>query len=115
MDLNLLATQLNEGIMGEIYYRAKELRALKNSGTEIVNKVAQEFKKDPKDIEKLFLPYAIKDLADNSEIDDKRFETLKTNYRDLFDQRELKTLGKTTFVNRLVDRVIAKGQWAQVE
>jgi hypothetical protein len=115
MDLNLFATQLNEGIMGEIYYRAKELRALKNSGNEIVSKIAQEFQKDPKAIEKLFLPYAIKDLADNPEIDDKRFEALKTNYRDLFDQRELKTLGKKSFVERLKDRVIGKGHWAQVE
>ena len=115
MDLNLFATQLNEGIMGEIYFRAKELRALKNSGIEIVKKISEEFKKDPKAIEKLFLPYAIKDLADNPEIDDKRFETLKTNYRFLFDPRELKTLGKSTFISRLKDRVIAKGQWAQEE
>jgi hypothetical protein len=115
MDLNLLATQLNEGIMGEIYGRAKELRALKNSGNEIVQKIAQEFQKDPNAIEKLFLPYAIKDLADDPEISDTRFESLKSTYRDLFDGRELKTLGKTSFVSRLKDRAIGKGQWAQAE
>jgi predicted DNA-binding protein (UPF0278 family) len=87
--------------------RVSELRALRNSGSEIVKKIAQEFQADYSKIEKLLLPHKLKDI---DEMGAREIKKLKEEYRTLFDKGErLDSMKDSTFISRLKDKVIAKG------
>lgn len=108
MDFNTMLLQLDEGKMGDLYTRVAELRALRNSGKDIVKKISQEFQLDYPKVEKMLLPHKLKDIDSAGKRDVKKY---KEEYRTLFDKGErLDSLSDSTFIERLKDKIIAKGK-----
>lgn len=105
MKIGEFELQLNEGKMKDIYTRVTELRALNNSGNEIVTKVAKEFEKEYSDVERLLLPQKLKRVNDAGK---REIKKLRRSYSNLFSKAELSRLSDKTFISRLKDRVIAK-------
>ena len=106
MKIGEFELQLDESKMGDIYERVRELRALNNSGTEIVTKVAKEFNKSYNSIEKLLLPKKLKSV---DSLDEKEIKKLRRSYTDLFSKAELSKLSDKIFIKELKNKVIAKG------
>lgn len=107
MDLNILDLQLDEGRKSDLYSRVRELRALNNSGKEIVTKVAKEFGREYSQIEKMLLPFKFKNIDNMSE---EEIAKLKSEYRSLFPPRSISKMGDKTFIDQLKDKIIARGR-----
>lgn len=105
MNLDIFQMQLNESRMGDFYARVKELKALNNTGKEIVKKIAKEFNKSENDVEKLLLPQRLKNIDKMKESELKK---IRQDYSQYFSKGELSRLSNKTFIDRLKDRVIAK-------
>jgi hypothetical protein len=107
MDLNILDLQLDEGRKSDLYSRVRELRALNNSGKEIVTKVAKEFGREYSQIEKMLLPFKFKNIDNMS---DEEIAKLRTEYRSLFPARSVSKMSDSTFIDQLKDKIIARGR-----
>lgn len=62
MKVDELAMVLNENMMSDFHTRARELRALRYDGQQIVNTLAREFGKTPESIEKMLLPQSLRGI-----------------------------------------------------